>query len=139
MSLLVAEAGGEGAVGDKMTCLWVRMCTGAVCNLRDNEGGTAVVKRGSSSPLAASCFFVSFRILPAVLGQDERELAAVGDDVCEIGDDVDGLLLQTFTLAAGGMALPGGRGHRAEGGGRRSKKMRLMWQEMEVETAAGSE
>lgn len=42
---------------------------------------------------------------PCVLGRNERELAVVGDDVCEIGGDTDGLLLGTFTLAAGGGRL----------------------------------
>ena len=62
-------------MGDEMACLRVRMCAGAVCNLRDEEGGTAVVKRGSSSSrrtlsLGAGgfFFFVGFLILPAFWG-----------------------------------------------------------------------
>ena len=64
---------GEGAVGLDMACFRVRIWAGAGWSLREDEGGTAVVKRGSSSSglsLAAGCFFflVGLRILPAFWG-----------------------------------------------------------------------
>ena len=40
---------GEGAVGLDMACFRVRIWAGAGWSLREDEGGTAVVKRGSSS------------------------------------------------------------------------------------------
>ena len=66
---------GEGAVGLDMACFRVRIWAGAGWSLREDEGGTAVVKRGSSSSrrslsLGAGGFFlfVGFLILPAFWG-----------------------------------------------------------------------
>lgn len=63
---------GEGA---EMACLRVRTCAGAGCSLREEEAGTAVVKRGSSSSnllsLLEGCLFffdLVFLILPAFWG-----------------------------------------------------------------------
>lgn len=67
---------GEGVVGVDKACFRVRTWAGAGWSLREDEGGTAVVKRGSSSSsnlslsLLAACFFffVGFLILPAFCG-----------------------------------------------------------------------
>ncbi|RPD55612.1 hypothetical protein L226DRAFT_524626 [Lentinus tigrinus ALCF2SS1-7] len=84
---------GEGAVGLDIACFRVRMWAGAGWSLREEEGGTAVVKRGSSSSsnlslslslLAGGFFFFVGKGRPghrrgrrAAVGGDERTLLAV--------------------------------------------------------------